>query len=61
MVTRHADAVARYLEANAATLPAIAVRETRTKLATGTKSGKSCAKRRLGRRDLSSGSRSFPA
>jgi len=38
---RHRDKVGVYLEANAATLPAIAVRETRVKLATGTKSGKS--------------------
>ena len=43
LTTRHADAVARYLEANAATLPKIAVRETRTKLDTGTKSGRSRA------------------
>ena len=40
LTTRHANAVARYLEANAATLPKIAVRETRTKLETGTKSGR---------------------
>lgn len=39
MVTRHRDAVVRYLAANEATLPAIALRETRTKLATGTKRG----------------------
>src|SRR5690606_21118773 len=32
--------VAAYLDANAATLPAIALRETRNKLATGRKSGK---------------------
>jgi 3-methyladenine DNA glycosylase AlkD len=38
---RHGSAVAAYLEANAASLPAIAVRETRVKLATGTKSGRS--------------------
>ena len=37
---RHARAVAAYLEANAASLPAIAVRETRTKLTTGTKTGR---------------------
>jgi 3-methyladenine DNA glycosylase AlkD len=41
MAGRHGPAVAAYLEANAASLPAIAVRETRTKLATGTKSGRS--------------------
>jgi 3-methyladenine DNA glycosylase AlkD len=41
MAPRHGSAVAAYLEASAATLPAIAVRETRTKLATGTKSGRS--------------------
>lgn len=40
LVTQHRDAVAVYLDANAATLPAIAVRETRTKLKTGTKSGR---------------------
>jgi 3-methyladenine DNA glycosylase AlkD len=37
----HGAAVGDYLEANAASLPAIAVRETRTKLQTGTKSGRS--------------------
>jgi 3-methyladenine DNA glycosylase AlkD len=41
MAGRHGPAVAAYLEANAASLPAIAVRETRTKLVTGTKSGRS--------------------
>lgn len=41
MAPRHGPAVAAYLDANAASLPAIAVRETRTKLATGTKSGRS--------------------
>jgi 3-methyladenine DNA glycosylase AlkD len=41
MAPRHAPVVADYLEANAASLPAIAVRETRVKLATGTKSGRS--------------------
>lgn len=41
MAIRHASAVAAYVEANAASLPAIAVRETRVKLATGTKSGRS--------------------
>ncbi len=40
MATRHGAAVAAYLEANAASLPAIAVRETRTKLVTGTKTGR---------------------
>jgi 3-methyladenine DNA glycosylase AlkD len=40
MAARHGPAVATYLEASAASLPAIAVRETRTKLATGTKSGR---------------------
>jgi 3-methyladenine DNA glycosylase AlkD len=40
MAARHRGAVAAYLEAEAASLPAIAVRETRTKLRTGTKSGR---------------------
>jgi 3-methyladenine DNA glycosylase AlkD len=40
MAPRHGAAVAAYLGANAASLPAIAVRETRTKLATGTKTGR---------------------
>jgi 3-methyladenine DNA glycosylase AlkD len=40
LTTRHREAVAAYLERNAAVLPAIALRETRTKLATGTKSGR---------------------
>ena len=40
MTSRHHAAVAAYVEANAASLPAIAVRETRTKLRTGTKSGR---------------------
>ena len=40
MAGRHGNAVGGYLEAEAATLPAIAVRETRTKLRTGTKSGR---------------------
>lgn len=40
MTARHAVEVAAYLDANAATLPAIAVRETRTKLKSGTKSGR---------------------
>jgi 3-methyladenine DNA glycosylase AlkD len=43
MAGRHGDAVGAYLEANAASLPAIAVRESRTKLRTGTKSGRSSA------------------
>jgi 3-methyladenine DNA glycosylase AlkD len=43
LAVRHGPAVAAYLDANAASLPAIAVRETRTKLATGTKSGRSRA------------------
>ena len=37
MTTRHGPQVAAYLDAQAASLPAIAVRETRTKLATGRK------------------------
>jgi len=41
MAPRHGAAVAAYLEAHAASLPAIAVRETRVKLATGTKTGRS--------------------
>jgi 3-methyladenine DNA glycosylase AlkD len=41
MSGRRAAEVAAYVEANRASLPAIAVRETRTKLATGTKSGRS--------------------
>ncbi|HEX3407523.1 MAG TPA: DNA alkylation repair protein [Caulobacteraceae bacterium] len=41
MAPRHGPAVAAYLEANALSLPAIAVRETRTKLDTGTKTGRS--------------------
>ena len=40
MAGRHGAAVAAYLDAEAATLPAVAVRETRTKLKTGTKSGR---------------------
>ena len=40
MSPRHGAAVAAYLEASAASLPSIAVRETRTKLATGTKTGR---------------------
>ncbi|HEY2707140.1 MAG TPA: DNA alkylation repair protein [Caulobacteraceae bacterium] len=41
MAARRGPEVAAYLDREAATLPAIAVRETRTKLTTGTKSGKS--------------------
>ena len=40
MAGRHGALVRAYLEANLASLPAIAVRETRVKLATGVKSGK---------------------
>lgn len=40
MSARHAAAVSVYLEANASSLPAIALRETRTKLRSGTKSGR---------------------
>jgi 3-methyladenine DNA glycosylase AlkD len=40
LITRHRDAVVAYLAANEATLPKIALRETRTKLKTGTKSGR---------------------
>jgi len=36
-IKQHRDAIAAYVEANAASLPAIAVRETRRKLATGKK------------------------
>ena len=41
MASHHGAAVAACLDANAASLPAVAVRETRTKLRTGTKSGRS--------------------
>ena len=44
MTGRHGPAVAAYLDAQSASLPAIAVRETRTKLRTGTKSGRTPAK-----------------
>jgi 3-methyladenine DNA glycosylase AlkD len=44
MAMRHGPAVAAYLDAQAASLPAVAVRETRTKLRTGTKSGRSAAR-----------------
>lgn len=40
MVIHHRDTVAGYLAANEATLAAIVLRETRTKLATGTKRGR---------------------
>ncbi len=40
LAARHGPEVESYLEAHAATLPAIAVREARVKLATGTKSGR---------------------
>lgn len=43
MVARHRDAVAAYLADQGPSLPAIALRETRVKLATGTKSGRSKA------------------
>ena len=40
LVDRHKDAVAAYIAANEDALPKIAIRETRTKLKTGTKSGR---------------------
>jgi 3-methyladenine DNA glycosylase AlkD len=40
MAARHSSQVAAYLDTSAASLPAIAVRETLTKLRTGTKSGR---------------------
>jgi 3-methyladenine DNA glycosylase AlkD len=40
LTKRHREAVKDYLDRNQASLPAIAVRETRAKLATGTKSGR---------------------
>jgi 3-methyladenine DNA glycosylase AlkD len=40
MADRRPADVTRYLDANMATLPKIAIRETRTKLRTGTKSGR---------------------
>lgn len=46
MAGRHEPALAAYLDANAASLPAIAVRETRAKLASGTKSGRPSKMRR---------------
>jgi 3-methyladenine DNA glycosylase AlkD len=41
MTTHHRKAVAAFMKANAETLPKIAIRETNTKLKTGTKSGRS--------------------
>jgi len=43
MLTQHRDAVVTYIAANEASLPAIALRETRTKLKTGTKSGRNAS------------------
>lgn len=43
MTAHHAATVNAYLDAGAASLPAVAVRETRTKLRTGTKSGRGVA------------------
>lgn len=40
MVTQHKREVALYIQVNADSLPAVAVRETRNKLKTGTKSGR---------------------
>ncbi|HQT53329.1 MAG: hypothetical protein Q8N10_08875 [Phenylobacterium sp.] len=40
MAARRPDAVAAYLDRETDSLPAVAVRETRIKLTTGTKSGK---------------------
>jgi 3-methyladenine DNA glycosylase AlkD len=40
MVTQHSEAVTAYLAANETSLPKVAIRETRTKLKTGTKSGR---------------------
>lgn len=50
MAARHGEAVSAYLDAKAGSLPAIAVRETRTKLRTGTKSGRPTAVRQAARR-----------
>jgi 3-methyladenine DNA glycosylase AlkD len=47
LVAHHRQAVRRYLEQNAATLPKIAVRETRTKLDTGRKTRPRSPKRRV--------------
>jgi 3-methyladenine DNA glycosylase AlkD len=41
LADRHQTAVAAYIDANEASLPRVAVREARTKLRTGTKSGRS--------------------
>ena len=46
LVDRHADAVTAYLVEHDASLPRIAVRETRTKLTTGTKSGRATSGKR---------------
>jgi 3-methyladenine DNA glycosylase AlkD len=46
LVDRHRQAVQRYLDQNAATLPKIALRETRTKLATGVKTRRQTRKTR---------------
>jgi 3-methyladenine DNA glycosylase AlkD len=48
MTGRHGPSVSAYLDGNAASLPAIAVRETRTKLASGTKSGRPAKPRNAG-------------
>jgi len=53
MSVQHAAAVSAYVEAHAASLPAIAVRETRTKLRSGTKSGRP-SKMRSGARSAAS-------
>jgi 3-methyladenine DNA glycosylase AlkD len=45
LTRRHRQAVIDYLERHAQTLPAVALRETRAKLATGTKSGRPSARR----------------
>lgn len=41
LADRHREALMAYMAANEASLPKVALRETRTKLATGTKSGRS--------------------
>jgi 3-methyladenine DNA glycosylase AlkD len=41
LLTRHRTEVSHYLDDHAQTLPKLAIRETRTKLETGTKSGRS--------------------
>lgn len=41
LADRHQTAVVAYIDANEASLPRVAVREARTKLRTGTKSGRS--------------------